>query len=448
MFSKGKRWWVVAVFLLVVLMVPAVTVLAFEARGGEEVIIPAGEVVADDLYATGNRVVIDGTVDGDLVAIGSEVIVNGTVTGDLLAGAQSITINGTVQDDVRAGGSVIEVGPAGVVGDDLVVAGYALVTRPGSVVGGDVLFTGFQALLGGDVTGKVLVFGNGLQIESSVGGDVEAYLGGDGPGGGVPGFNPMNFIPGMPQIEVVPPGLTLGPNATIGGDLAYSAVSAAEIPAGSVAGEVVYDQVEAPAAEPVNRVTDFLLEFIQRFIVTTLVGLLLVWLVPLWVRRPVQFVREQPWPSLLWGLGAYFLVPLAILLVIGVVVLIGLIFGLIGLGNLATALVLVTIALLGSVLVLFALLLLYGTKVIIGDLTGRAILGRLSQGLAESRVWPLILGLLLITFLISIPYLGPVINFVVMLFGLGAIVLMRRSGAVPAENGAAGEKPLEAAPDA
>lgn len=428
MFSKAKWKWGIILVFVVFLTIPA-SVLAFVARGEEEVIIPAGEVVDDDLYATGNRIVIDGTVNGDLVATGSEVIINGTVTGDLLAGAQSIVINGTVGDDVRAGGYLVEVGPAGVVGDDLIVAGYGMVTRPGSTVAGDVLFTGFQALLGGDVNGDVLVFGNSLQIEGRIEGNLEAYLGGN-----ALVFNPLTFMPNVPQIEVVPSGLTLGPNASVGGNLAYSATAATEIPAGSVTGEVTFDQQEVEPASPLFSITDFLLEFFQRFVFTTLAGLLLIWLVPILISRPVQIVREQPWPSLLWGVGTYFLFPLAVLFLIGVSLFIGLLLGLIGLGSLATALILVTIALLGSLLVLFALLLLYVTKVVIGDLTGRAILGRLNLGLAESRVWPMILGVLIIAFLVSIPFLGPVINFVIMLFGLGAVVLMRRTRSAPAGN--------------
>ena len=66
------------------------------------------------------------------------------------------------------------------------------------------------------------------------------------------------------------------------------------------------------------------------------------------------------------------------------------------------------------------------------------ILTRLNPAWKDSRFWPLIVGLVIFVILAAIPYLGWLINFVVILFGLGALVLfinelIRRKPKTPVE---------------
>jgi hypothetical protein len=67
-----QRRWAITI-ALVVLGIPAIAlaqqqVLGGKFRAGDEVVVPAGETVSGDLFASGGTVRIDGSVEGDLVA--------------------------------------------------------------------------------------------------------------------------------------------------------------------------------------------------------------------------------------------------------------------------------------------------------------------------------------------------------------------------------------------
>ena len=85
MFKKMLKLSVAIQIALLVTMLFATPAAAAELRGYENVIIASGDVVDDDLYLAGNRIVINGTVNGDVLAAGETIIVNGIVNGDVLA---------------------------------------------------------------------------------------------------------------------------------------------------------------------------------------------------------------------------------------------------------------------------------------------------------------------------------------------------------------------------
>ena len=95
----------VALFALI-----ATPVYAFDGRGGDKVVIPAGNVVNDDLYIGANQFVLDGTVNGDVIVGGQMITINGTINGNLFAAGQTIVINGTVTGASRIAGSVLFIG--------------------------------------------------------------------------------------------------------------------------------------------------------------------------------------------------------------------------------------------------------------------------------------------------------------------------------------------------
>jgi cytoskeletal protein CcmA (bactofilin family) len=142
--------------------------LGGKLRAGEEVIVPADEIVATDLYASGGLVRIEGTVDGDLFATAAQVEITGSVTGDVMATGGAISIDGDVQGDVRvAGGRVAVTGP---VGEDLLVAGGQVRVASSAVVGEDLLFGTGEMALDGAVTGDVLGATGSYVNRGSIGG--------------------------------------------------------------------------------------------------------------------------------------------------------------------------------------------------------------------------------------------------------------------------------------
>ncbi|MGE5073790.1 MAG: hypothetical protein ACM3MF_10205, partial [Anaerolineae bacterium] len=88
--SKTQKLLSGLLLLMLLSLTIATPAYAFDGRGGDKVVIPAGQVINDDLYAGANEVVLDGTVNGDAVAFGKLVTVNGTVNGDLITAAQAV----------------------------------------------------------------------------------------------------------------------------------------------------------------------------------------------------------------------------------------------------------------------------------------------------------------------------------------------------------------------
>ena len=389
-----------------------------DTRSGDRVVIGSGEEVDDDLYVFANEVVVDGTLRGDLVAFGGKITVNGTVEGDLIAAGQSVEIGGTVDDDTRIAGQTLVLRDNARVSDDLIAASYGLESEPDSTVGGTLLYAGFQALLAGTVDEDLKGALNALELSGEVGRDVDVEV--DGEDGEPP---PFVFAPGAQgQIPTVESGLTLTDSALVGGDLTYESSTEAQIsPDAQIGGEVVREERPPEEEEPTNTVIEAVLDNLGSLIALVLVGLLLMWIAPGWIRRLADTVRDRPLPSLGWGvlgfvgfLALVIAIPLVTILlavILGILTLGDLILLIIGLGILAEA----------ALVLAFAISTGYLAQIVVGFLAGRLLLQRTLPDRAAGRVLPLVIGLILYVILRAIPVLGPLVGLVVVLFGFGAI---------------------------
>jgi cytoskeletal protein CcmA (bactofilin family) len=426
--------FVALTFVAFVALVLASPARAFDHRSGESIVIPAGEVVEDDLYLFGNTITIDGTVKGDVVAFGSTITIGqtGIVEEDLIAAGQSVSVNGQVQDDARIAGAVLLVDSSGMIGDDLISAGFSLEARAGSQISKDVVFAGGQAILAGDIGGDVMVAANSLDIQGSIAGNVNAELGSSED---MPKFSPFTRIPNMPQVPSVPGGLTVRAGAQIGGDLNYSSVQQSSIPAGTVAGDTQHQVPELPEAKAevkvetkpedgFTRVSRWFFSNLRGFLALLVVGLLMVWLVPGFVNNGVAALRAKPWPSLGWGfvsLIAFFLVLMAL---IAVVVMLAIVLGIITLGELVGMTLWAGFLAMSAFLFAVVFAITYISKIIVSFLVGRWLVSQIKPEWAEKPWLPVIVGVILYAILASIPWLGSLFAFVVILFGLGALWLL------------------------
>ena len=121
-------------------------------------------------------------------------------------------------------------------------------------------------------------------------------------------------------------------------------------------------------------------------------------------------------------MGALTLVgfPLAILILLALVILVAILLGLITLGGLGGAVVVIGGALVVSLGALFFLVLTYLTQVVVALVGGRWLLARLGSS-QDNPLGPLLLGLLLVVVLTGIPVLGFWVTLAIVLFGLGAL---------------------------
>jgi cytoskeletal protein CcmA (bactofilin family) len=150
--------------------------LAAETASSEIVIITEDDTVADDLYATGVRIIIEGTIEGDLIAFAAEeVVISGEVTGSVLAIAPSVTIGGDIGESLRVSTGSLSL--SGSVGADLVAAAFDVELDSGSEIGRDALVWAVGMTSGGSIGARLQGTQRTLELAGQVGGDVDISAG-------------------------------------------------------------------------------------------------------------------------------------------------------------------------------------------------------------------------------------------------------------------------------
>jgi cytoskeletal protein CcmA (bactofilin family) len=410
-------------------------VYAYEGRGGDRVVVAATEVVNDDLYVGAGEFILDGTVNGDVIAAGQTITINGTISGNLIAAGNTIVVNGTVGGDVLAAGAVLHWGEASTVGGDVIAAGGSLELRKGSTVGRDAMLAGGQVLLTGDVGRNVEAGAGALEIAGTVGGDVTVEVGEAGEGQAGP---PMGMFMGQSTVAVpvIPPGLTIDPEAKIAGDLDYTQNAELAFPAGVVAGRVtrMRQPVEEgkPEREPTlgEKAGSWALKSARSLVTLILLGLFLLWVLPRFMQALSEYMRAKPWRSLGWGAVAYAGFFFLVLLTLFIMILGAVVFGLLTLGGLSASMVWTGLLALFALILGFVLVTSFLAKIVFGMTLGKWILSSAKSPLAEHRFWPMVIGVAIMVVVLavltfpSIPgALGGLLNFAIILFGLGTLWL-------------------------
>ena len=424
--SVTRRRLAVIGLLILALLALAPPALAIGWREGQTIVIGADEVVEDDLYVGAGTFILEGIVEGDLFVGGETIIINGTVEGDLWAAGNSVELNGVVTDDARMGGAALTLGRDAEIGDDLMVAGYSFESKAGSEVGGTFFFGGAQALLSGTFDEDVYAAGNGLEIDGVIGGSVWAEVGDPTR---LTYVDPSRYWADLPPVPRVATGLTLGREAKIGGDLEYRSSIAVDVSADVVDGAV--DHIRR-VSEGVPRLvtgprlaTWWALLSVRRFVAFVIVGLLLVWLARSWIKRPAEKLRTQPWLCLGWGAMTYFLFPLALCVLVGVVILLAVILGAATLGNLVLAILVVGFTAVLALAVAYWLIVVYLSKIVFAYWIGDAILASSGVKGPQRMIWSLLTGLLIVSVIMAVPCLGSLFALVVSMLGLGSLWLLR-----------------------
>jgi hypothetical protein len=179
---KGRTRRVAALVGGIALALVAIVAVASAAAGdpsskvlvGQEVVIPAGQTVSNDVYAFGSTVEVAGTIDGDLTVAAARVIISGAVSGDLLAAASEVTITGSVGGDVRAASNQLTI--LGPVAEDVATFASSLVLGVNGRIGGDLLFTATSASLEGNVAGGITGSATDYERRGTVGGPEQVSL--------------------------------------------------------------------------------------------------------------------------------------------------------------------------------------------------------------------------------------------------------------------------------
>lgn len=415
--------------LLVLLALGVATpALAFDGRNGDNIVIGAEEVIDDDLYVGAENFTLEGTVKGDLVVGGAVITINGAIEGDLIAAGQTVIINGAVNDDARIAAGAVLMGENARIGGDIVIAAGSLEARKGSTIGHDAVFVGGQALLAGKITRNLNMGGGGLELRGTVGGDANVSAGDpeqSGPG-------PMVFMPNSPiPLPNVQPGLKIDPEAKIEGALEYVSQREINFPGGIAARVKRIEPIADPASvvRPptlVERGVTGILDMLRNMVTLLLLGLLLVWLFPNFVKASAEQVRTSPLPAFVWGIVSWAAFFFALTFILVAMLFGGIFFGILTLGGLSATVIWLGVLSMFSLVVGFVLAATALSKIVIAVLGGRLILNKIKPDWAEHRIWPLTVGVIIFAILAAIPIFGGLFNIVVILFGLGALWLSGR----------------------
>ena len=143
-------------------------------RTGETVSVDSAQILTEDFYGFGSRVLISGSGENDLYLAGGAVTVNAPVAHDLTILGGEVQVHGSVGDDLRViGGDVVIAEP---IKGDVVVMSGSLTILSTAHVEGDVLFFGNELTVDGPVAGAIHGTADTMRFNAEIGGDVSVTV--------------------------------------------------------------------------------------------------------------------------------------------------------------------------------------------------------------------------------------------------------------------------------
>jgi hypothetical protein len=375
-FSYRKTRGMLSLCILVMLsgtllVAPSADALEFR-RDDNMVTIDASETIDDTLIVAGETVVVDGTVTGDLIALGDRVVVNGSVGGNLVTFGDSITVHGRVGGFVLGAGSSIELVDAVVEGDLWSAADRVSINRE-SRIGRNATIATELATMAGEVERDLLAFGEKIELSGKVGEDFEVFA------------------------ERV----SLMGSANVGGNLRLRIDDEDNLqrsPNSVVGGEVEF-LLQESGLDQINRYATlgFYIHQLLRLVSAFIAGFALLWLFPglrdITLDSGISGIKTA-------GIGLVGLVALPVFMLLFAVTVVGLPFTVVGFFS--------------------WLLAIYFAKIVLASVIGQMIL--VSSEKNNSLPWTLLAGLVAILFVVNIPAIGGIFNFILTILGFGLIV--------------------------
>jgi cytoskeletal protein CcmA (bactofilin family) len=353
----------------------------------------------DDLYVFGSDIFITDDVMGDLVIAGGNIDIDANIAQDLMVAGGMIDINADIGDDVRAGGGTLNI--SGNIGDDLIAAGGQIYISDSSIIGGALALTGGTLQISGTVQDGAFLNGGSITISGKINGDV--------------------IIEEVERLKVTG-------SAEITGDLIYKSATIAEISdnaviRGEVEETIVEDKVKLRTHESARApwavfTATYIGGRIIAFLSLFVLGIILILAMPGFFQKFNDRMKNTLGYCVGGGAIVLFGVPIAsvIVFIISILLFITIIGS--GLGLVAMASNVVMLILYG--------LLIYLSTIFLSYLLGRVILSKTSLNMEKYgwKVLAYLIGLVIIMIAYSIPFVGWLMRFAGILFGLGGLALV------------------------
>lgn len=328
---------------------------------------------------------------------------------------------GVAAAEQRSGGTVVV--ETGETVDGLSAYGGTVIVR--GTVNGDLEAFAGDVFVDGEVTGDVSAYAGNVRIRGDVGGDVSAAAGNvvvEAPAtinGSLEASAGSIVIAGTVRGNVQAAGgtITLTESATIDGDVEYAVGDEGEFQnQGATVGGAVRQNPDLDAGPSGLPSLPSGTLLVYGILVNLVLGAVLLVLFPSVAARAASRVADEPLRT--GGIGLLALVGVPVVLVLFAITIVGL-----------------PITIFGA--------LLFAFLVWVAAVTGRFAVGMWLVSLldVDSRWAGLLVGVVGVALLKQVPYIGGVVEFVVLLLGLGSLAALgyeayrRRGGATDAEHG-------------
>ena len=343
---------------------------AAEVRRGRSTLVPAGEVVHNDLIVAGPSVRIDGTVEGDVIAFTRNLTVTGHVTGDVIGFAGETVIDGNVDGNVRVFSRSVIL--QGIVGKNVTAFGNSVDLTSKANVGGGMIVFAAEADLDGKMQRDLL----GIVART----DIDGLIGG--------------------QAWIRGGSLTVASTAEIRGPATFVGPQQPVVESGAKLASPIRTEITQEAGRNRRSAARVAVRAIFSYAAALVVGILLLVIFPGFFRATL---REAGSIGLPIGIGALALITGVFLLVLGVLLIF------IGVGA-------------GVAGVMAYAPILYVAQVFVGAWLGNRIMGE-PPAITSAVIGRMAVGLLILHVVRLIPVLGGLVGLVVLLWGTGAVLL-------------------------
>jgi cytoskeletal protein CcmA (bactofilin family) len=360
----------VVVGALALTLMPSQPASAAEIRHERQVLVPATQVVHNDLIVAAEEVRVDGMIDGDLIAFTHDLTVTGHVTGDIIAFAEEVRVDGTVDGNVRVFTNLGNID--GSVGKNITAFANTLVLTSKGQVSGGLIALAANATLDGRIHRDVLGLVGRTYLDGVVGGQV--------------------WIRGRT--------LAITSTAEIAGPAWFEGREQPTVAAGAKLASPLHVEIRQQIRRARVAVIVVIVHAIVGYAAALGLGLLLITVAPRFFRTTL---REAGRVGLSVGVGTLAVIAGLFLLVLSVfLIFVGVTAGLVSVFAYAP--------------------ILYVAQVFVGAWLGSKILGE-PPNQTMALVGRLALGLLILRVAGLIPFLGIFVWLAVGLWGTGAVLL-------------------------
>lgn len=448
LFSQ-KRFQIISLMIIIIFLLIVNNHTIYAANPSVESNLGPGEEVMDDLFLQGSEVLIAGHVHGMLFVIGEKIVIqsgaqidndiyllgksitieaNARIAGNLFVAGQNVVIRTPVNRNLVVAAATLELSPQTDIGGNLFFGGFHLNQWKVSTIKDNLYAVCYQISINGTVEKNLRVSAVAVQLYGDIKGNAEIAIDASGDDEGI-----RIWLPYMQQLNIpdlLPPGLVVGDQASINGQLIYTSAKSLEENLRNLPLQGVVENIAAPESSQINadgEVTGknpFVLRIFRM--IRQLAGFLLFAAISWkfgkrYISEASQIAVSKPINSMGVGFLSTLVIYLGALVAFILICLIAILLGVFTLNQLSSFILLIGIAVIILSLALFGILAMYVSKFVLAYWAGGFLLNKVKFADKNREAWSLIAGIILYIILSAIPVFGWIMGVLVSFIGIGAI---------------------------